>query len=76
METLHHHDILTEALTRFAREYSGHDRQDILRDLRRTSGATVTTRALGDGGEGPTAPATDALDPKAPPDDQGDDHDS
>ena len=24
LETLHHHDILTEALTRFAREYSGH----------------------------------------------------
>ena len=35
LETLHHHDILTEALTRFAREYAGHDRQDILRELRK-----------------------------------------
>jgi hypothetical protein len=49
LETLHHHDILTEALTRFAREYAGHDRQDILRELRKQSGVTVTTRALGDG---------------------------
>jgi amino acid transporter len=61
LETLHHHDILTEALTRFAREYSGVERQEILRELRRTSGATVTTRALGDGGEGPTAPATEPV---------------
>ena len=48
LETLHHHDILTEALTRFAREYAGHDRQDILKDLRKASGVTVLTRALGD----------------------------
>jgi amino acid transporter len=48
LETLHHHDILTEALTRFAREYAGLDRQDILRELRKQSGVTVTTRALGD----------------------------
>jgi len=61
LETLHHHDILTEALTRFAREYSGVERQEILRELRRTSGATVTTRALGDGGEGPSAPATEPV---------------
>jgi hypothetical protein len=57
LETLHHHDILTEALTRFAREYAGHDRQEILRELRKASGVTVTTRALGDGGEGPTVQA-------------------
>ena len=50
LERLHHHDILTEALTRFAREYSGHERQDILRELRKQSGVTVTTRALGDDG--------------------------
>ncbi len=50
LETLHHHDILTEALTRFAREYSGHDRQDILAELRKQSGLTVTTRALGEDG--------------------------
>ena len=50
LETLHHHDILTEALTRFAREYAGHDRQDILAELRKQSGVTVTTRALGEDG--------------------------
>jgi hypothetical protein len=50
LETLHHHDILTEALTRFAREYAGHDRQDILRELRKQSGLTVTSRALGSDG--------------------------
>jgi hypothetical protein len=50
LETLHHHDILTEALTRFAREYAGHERQDILRELRKQSGLTVTSRALGSDG--------------------------
>jgi len=54
LETLHHHDILTEALTRFAREYAGHDRQDILRELRKQSGVTVTSRALGNDGAGLT----------------------
>ena len=54
LEKLHHHDILTEALTRFAREYSGHDRQDILKDLRKASGVTVQTRPLGDEGSGLT----------------------
>ena len=48
LETLHHHDILTEALTRFAREYAGHDRQDILRELRKQSGLTVTSGRLGE----------------------------
>ena len=50
LETLHHHDILTEALTRFAREYAGHDRQDILAELRKQSGLTVTSRTLGEEG--------------------------
>ena len=66
LETLHHHDILTEALTRFAREYSGHERQEILRELRKASGVTVTTRALGDGGEGPAAPGHGACRRAAP----------
>ena len=35
LEKLHHHDILTEALTRFARDYAGHDRDDILKELRK-----------------------------------------
>jgi len=63
LEKLHHHEILTEALTRFAREYAGHDRQDILRELRKSSGVTVTTRALGDDGERPKSQT-----PAPPPD--------
>ena len=57
LETLHHHDILTEALTRFAREYSGHERQEILRELRKASGVTVQTRPLGDSGDWSSAPS-------------------
>ena len=38
LDRCHHHDILTEALTRFARDYAGHDREDILKGLRRTAG--------------------------------------
>src|SRR6266436_2658401 len=57
LETLHHHDILTEALTRFAREFAGPDRQEILRELRKASGVTVTTRALGDSGDWTAAPS-------------------
>jgi hypothetical protein len=32
---VHHHDILTEALTRFARDYSAHDRETIVKELKR-----------------------------------------
>jgi hypothetical protein len=42
LEKLHHHDILTEALTRFARDYAGHDRDDILRELRKITGLPLT----------------------------------
>jgi len=38
LEKLHHHDIMTEALTRFARDYGAHDREAIVKDLRRTTG--------------------------------------
>jgi amino acid transporter len=34
---VHHHDILTEALTRFARDYGARDRDDIVKELRRRS---------------------------------------
>jgi len=37
LDAVHHHDILTEALTRFARDYAGHDREGILKELRRTT---------------------------------------
>jgi amino acid transporter len=55
LDKLHHHDVVTEALTRFARDYAGRDRQDILRELRKTTGKTVTTRAIGGDGNKPPA---------------------
>jgi hypothetical protein len=50
LDKVHHHDILTEALTRFARDYAGRERDEILKELRKTSGKTVTTRPSGDDG--------------------------
>lgn len=35
---IHHHDVLTEALTRFAHDYGARDHDDIIRDLRRAAG--------------------------------------
>ena len=35
LENMHHHDILTEALTRFAHDYGARDRDDILKELER-----------------------------------------
>jgi hypothetical protein len=52
LDKLHHHDILTEALTRFARDFSGRDREDILGQLRRSTGQTVTSRPVGEQGDG------------------------
>jgi len=69
LDRLHHHDILTEALTRFARDYAGRDRDDILKELRKTAGRTVTSRPIGVD----TIPEanTPALNPKPPKSDQG-----
>ena len=35
LDKLHHHEILREALTRFARDYGARDRDEILKELRR-----------------------------------------
>ena len=64
-------------ITRFAREYSGHERQEILRELRRASGVTVTTRALGDSGNWTAAtptvhPAEQTPPPDSPASDKND----
>jgi len=56
LDRLHHHDILTEALTRFARDYAGRDRDEILKELRKATGKTITTRPIGDRG-GSTPPS-------------------
>jgi amino acid transporter len=39
LEKVHHHDILTEALTRFARDYGAHDREAIVKELKRHAAA-------------------------------------
>jgi amino acid transporter len=38
LENVHHHEILTEALTRFAHDYAARDREDIVKELRRITG--------------------------------------
>jgi amino acid transporter len=79
LDNLHHHDILTEALTRFARDYAGRERDDILRELRKTSGKTVTSRPLRGNGDRPEKPAVtppkaegpDSKKPSSGKDDEG-----
>jgi hypothetical protein len=50
LENVHHHDILTEALTRFAHDYSARDRGDILKHLKRhgTDAGPLPTRRIAD----------------------------
>ncbi len=40
LENVHHHEILTEALTRFAHDYGAREREDILKELKRTGSST------------------------------------
>lgn len=49
LENVHHHEILTEALTRFAHDYAARDREDILKELRRISseGTSVPRKSAG-----------------------------
>ena len=55
LDKLHHHEILTEALTRFARDYTGHDRENILGELRRVSESATDRRTLERAPETPPA---------------------
>jgi amino acid transporter len=43
LENVHHHEILTEALTRFAHDYAARDREDIIKELRRITGEGGTS---------------------------------
>jgi len=50
LENVHHHDILTEALVRFAHDYGARDRDEIIKELRRTAtdgGVTLPRRIAG-----------------------------
>jgi hypothetical protein len=49
LDKLHHHDILTEALTRFAHQYAGNSHDEILKELLRVTDNPTKTRALADG---------------------------
>jgi amino acid transporter len=40
MDKVHHSDVVTLSLTRFARDYAGRDREDILRELKRDGANT------------------------------------
>ncbi len=50
LENVHHHDILTEALTRFARDYGVQDHEDIVKQLRLHSaeGGPLPVRRIAD----------------------------
>ncbi len=49
LEKIHHHDILTEALTRFARDFTARDHEDIVRALQRhRDDAPAPTRRIAD----------------------------
>ena len=37
LDVLHHHDILTQALARFAQDYAHQDHEAILKELRKTT---------------------------------------
>jgi len=70
LDKLHHADILSLALTRFAREYTGRDREDILKEFRkgedkrlgRTAARSGEASAGGDGNS-----AADQKEKKEPP---------
>ena len=50
LENVHHHDILTQALTRFAHDYGARDREDIVKELKRhgTDAGPLPVRRIAD----------------------------
>jgi amino acid transporter len=71
LENVHHHEILTEALTRFAHDYAARDRQEIIKELRRITGEGSTSTPRRSPGQAhpvqaePTHPAPDDGKPPA-----------
>ena len=45
LENVHHHDILTEALTRFAHDYGARDREDIVKNCAATTPRAAQCRS-------------------------------
>ena len=71
LENVHHHDILTEALTRFAHDYSERDRADIVKELLRhgTEAGPPLVRRIAD--QIPTVQPGPTVDRSQPPRDDG-----
>jgi amino acid transporter len=70
MDKLHHSDILTAALTRFAREYTGREHDELVKEMRKSSGG----KHLGEGAQPrasiphpPATPPPPLEDPSRPP---------
>jgi hypothetical protein len=69
LENVHHHEILTEALTRFAHDYAARDREDIIKELRRiTSEGGPSTPRRSPGPSQPVQPEPTHPGPDGPPD--------
>jgi nucleotide-binding universal stress UspA family protein len=66
LENVHHHEILTEALTRFARDYSARERADILKELRRTE-SKEAARVSSQDPDSPPVPVVRRESDDAPP---------
>ncbi len=70
LENVHHHEILTEALTRFAHDYAARDRQEIIKELRRITGEGSTAtprRSLGPAHAMQEEPSQSGKDDGTPP---------
>ena len=68
LENIHHHDILTEALTRFARDYGARDRGDILKELRRLNAADTAQETSSTSNPAPSPVVRKESDDGPPPD--------
>jgi len=69
MDRVHHSDVVTLALTRFARDYAGRDRTEILRELKRGEKPSKAPEleAPGLAGEPPAPEAPEERKPHRPP---------
>jgi hypothetical protein len=63
LDGVHHSDLVSMALTRFAHDYTGNDRDTILRELKKLE----DKRAHASVGGGTPAPAKEKKPPEEPP---------
>lgn len=68
LEGVHHSDLVTMALTRFARDYTSNDREGIVRELKKLEDKRTHRHVLGQGVlPGRTVPASDGKEHEEPP---------